>query len=258
METAVPLPAELLELLKQSLPCLRPPQRTRHAVDLFGLWSGLRTAVLLDSLILSEEEAERLGRGLSASSLPLFVIHEPATGQTLAVNSRLARQMKKEEAGCVEVGGEKPVLLDRLPPSSQAIFALIASHDPSSSPFLFLPRVERPYDLVGAVGRLLDYPIPYCFAQSEDGKNCLGGVELLVMEAFLVGSGGRQRIMSFSYPALLDDQLSNNPSQPGTVSSRLQYCLSRRLDQAMEAVPVLRKCKIEVEQHLAVLDQVAL
>jgi hypothetical protein len=87
METAVPLPVELIELVVQALPRLNRQQRGRLALDLSGGWWGLRcvvslpssltlsdtlpyrTAVLVDSVMLSNEDVAALNRGLKVCFL---------------------------------------------------------------------------------------------------------------------------------------------------------------------------------------------
>lgn len=63
----------------------------------------------------------------------------------------------------------------------------------NASPFLLLalPDPDRPYDLVGLVGFLLEYEVAYSLEASSDGTNCLRGVELVLVEAALVSNDSR-------------------------------------------------------------------
>ncbi|GAA5918123.1 hypothetical protein JCM6882_006351 [Rhodosporidiobolus microsporus] len=215
MDSLAPLPLELLELVTAALPRLKRTQQGKLADELRGLWWGLRTGTLVDSVMLSEEEAEALGRGLSKSIFPLFVVYEPTTAQTLGINGALAERFKEGKTPCVEVGGRQPELASNLPPLPLSILRTIASHSssPSFSPFLRLDPVERPHDLVGPVGFLLDYPRPYCI-DSESGRNCLGGLALQVEDVFLAGRDDSPslRLLSFSFPTHLFSPLNTDAS----------------------------------------------
>jgi hypothetical protein len=87
METALPLPVELLQIIGEALPRLSKSARTRLAVDLSGCFWGLRcvlllpkrseladtllyrTGVLVDSIMLSKTEVDALNRSLKVFSL---------------------------------------------------------------------------------------------------------------------------------------------------------------------------------------------
>lgn len=86
-----------------------------------------------------------------------------------------------------------PILpqLDSPPTPFHALFTSLSAH-PASAPLLSLslPSADRPADLIPLVGFLLDYPVTYCLSHEGDGRNCLGGEELVVTEAELVGPQG--------------------------------------------------------------------
>ncbi|GAA6036667.1 hypothetical protein JCM8097_001288 [Rhodosporidiobolus ruineniae] len=262
--TALPLPRELVTAVTGVLPRSSTTQRLRLANDLASLYWGLRTAVLVDCVMLSQAEAEALGRALNTQNDLCFTVYEPATEQTIVVNRLLARKTLEKRPGsggsaCIEVGGREPVLLPHIPPSSASILSAIASYD-NSSPFLLLPPVDRPWDLVPVVGCLLDYPVQYSLASSENGRNCLGGRELVVVEAQLMFAdldGASRRLLSFSYPASFADTPEPPLSSPLLVS-QLSDLLEERLEAAQATFPELRDSRIEVVGHRTVLDQVAL
>ncbi|GAA5826874.1 hypothetical protein JCM11251_002138 [Rhodosporidiobolus azoricus] len=264
MGGAAPLPIELLDLVAAALPRLNRPLRTRLAEELTGLWWGLRTGVLIDSVMLSEREAEALGNGLSSSIFPLFVVYESTSGQTLGVHGALAERFKEGETRCIEVGGNDPVLSTRLPPIARTILRTIASHSssPSFSPFLRLDPVERPHDLVGPVGCLLDYPMTYCIS-NQTGQNCLGGVTLQLDELSLANetTGARRHLLAYSFPS---DLFKPEPIKPGSVPPprmhNLTSELSRRLSHSNKLRPQwgLEECGISGRTREVVLDRVAL
>lgn len=146
----------------------------------------------------------------------------------------------------------------------------------NASPFLLLalPDPDRPYDLVGLVGFLLEYEVAYSLEASSDGTNCLGGVELVLIEAALVSdesrwakfrprqsvcsadapSHDRQALLAFSFPAnLAACSLSGE-----TVANAVKGRLERRLADARIAYTELEGARIEVSQRLVTLDRVAL
>jgi hypothetical protein len=53
---------------------------------------------------------------------------------------------------------------------------------------LSLPESDRPQDLIPLAGYLLEYLVAYNLGQHEsrEGENCLGGNELILIEARLV------------------------------------------------------------------------
>ncbi|BGP12693.1 hypothetical protein JCM10213_008831 [Rhodosporidiobolus nylandii] len=256
METAVPLPQELRRRLAGAVPRLKPNEVELLVFQLSTLWLGIRTAVLVDCVLLSEDEARKLGDVLSKSPAPLFVVYEPSTGQTLGVNWRHAQYRQTGETYCTEVGGKTPVLLEQLPLAAVAILEEIGSQD-VLEPFLLLEPVEQPHDLVGAVGHLLDYPVPYCISNST-GQNCLGGVELVVIESLLVGPGGRQRLNSFSYPAMFDGEPLEARLCARVVARGLEAVLIGNTAEMWEHFPELERCTIESTHYRKTLDQVAL
>lgn len=134
--------------------------------------------------------------------------HEPVSGQTLVLNRDLLAERVVEDVTFIDVGGREAVLvrparpytvrrgleialqLDGPPPSFRSLLTSVAAHR-SSSPFLSLtlPSPGHPTDLIPFVGFLIDYPVAYCLSHEGDGRNCLGGEELVVTEAELVGPG---------------------------------------------------------------------
>lgn len=147
-----------------------------------------------------------------ASIDALFVLHEPVSGQTLVVNRELLKaRLDKPDVAIVDVGGRVPVVvrpsasgyplrvtdatvrqLPSPPPSLSALLDSLSSSVAASSASyitLVLPDPSRPQDLVPLVGLLLDYPVAYSLGASE-GPNCVGGRELVVVEAALFGPRG--------------------------------------------------------------------
>ncbi|TNY20606.1 hypothetical protein DMC30DRAFT_244463 [Rhodotorula diobovata] len=258
MSSPVQLPQELLAAVEEALPRSKRRATAALARDLAGAWWGLRTAVLVDSCMLSESDAAALGSQLAKASIDaLFVLHEPVSGQTLVVNRELLKaRLDKPDVAIVDVGGRVPVVLPSPPPSLSALLDSLSSSVAASSASyitLVLPDPSRPQDLVPLVGLLLDYPVAYSLGASE-GPNCVGGRELVVVEAALFGPRGtRERLLSFSYPCGL-------PSGPegSLLVERLHLTLSTRLAAAQAVHPELEGAQIEVEERMVVLDQVAL
>ncbi|GAA6004345.1 hypothetical protein JCM10207_000678 [Rhodosporidiobolus poonsookiae] len=259
METAVPLPTELVDLLAEALPNLSDKQRSLLSVDIAGLWWGLRTAVLIDCATLEQSEAESLGVALRANhNYDLFVAFEPSSGQTLAINAEYAKSRWQGISFCTEVGGSEPVLLPKLPAPACALLASIRTLRGRGDPFVLLLPVSNPLDLVPAVGHLIDYMFPYAVS-NEDGRNCLGGVELEVCEAFLTSrdSGRKHRLLSFSYPTQLCSGASARVSSE-LIKQTMEALLSARLDEARGLYPEMRACAIEVMQSRRTMERVAL
>ncbi|GAA5972366.1 hypothetical protein JCM11641_002427 [Rhodosporidiobolus odoratus] len=269
MEYAIRPPLHLTNILRRRIPSLTPVQLERLTFDLSGLYWGMRKGTLIDCMLMSEEQARQLGVALAEAmptswhehlkSPPLFVVYDPTTGQTLAVHRYLTAFRDTGITYCVEVGGSTPVVLEQLPPASTRILKSIACYK-GDAPFLRLPPVERPHDLVAAVGHLIDYPVPYCIS-NDDGSNCLGGQELVVMEAYLVGREHRQKLNSFSYPAMFDGELFDDGKKPlraRSIASMLESHFIGTCARATEKFPKLLSCGIKVEWHKVALEQVAL
>ncbi|GAA5908766.1 hypothetical protein JCM8208_006781 [Rhodotorula glutinis] len=256
MSTAVQLPTELLEAVGKALPRSKRRAVSSLSLDLAGAWFGLRTAVLVDSCLLSEMEARALANAFESHQPRLIVLHEPISGQTLVVNRDLLDERLREEVPLVDVGGQEPVLLSTPPSSLLALVHSLASSPPTSFLSLELPDPHRPQDLVPLVGILLDYAVAYTLGNS-DGRNCLGGRELVVVEAELVGEDGeRQRLLSFSYPSSLS--IDHPALEPTAVVDSLQLKLDERLSTARAQHQELQRVRLEVGFRQVVLDQVAL
>ncbi|BGP04568.1 hypothetical protein NBRC10512_004879 [Rhodotorula toruloides] len=273
MNTAVPLPETLSKAVQRALPRWNRRRCATLAGELSTLWWGLRTAVLLDTCSLSEDEAAALGWALQALQKNLSVAHEPVSGQTLVLNRDLLAERVVEDVTFIDVGGREAVLvrparpytvrrgleialqLDGPPPSFRSLLTSVAAHR-SSSPFLSLtlPSPGHPTDLIPFVGFLIDYPVAYCLSHEGDGRNCLGGEELVVTEAELVGPGEmRQRLLAFSYPIRLAPSIP-----PQAIAEALENKLRARLAKAATTHPELQGCRVEVGQRNVTLDQVAL
>ncbi|PRQ76913.1 hypothetical protein AAT19DRAFT_12331 [Rhodotorula toruloides] len=229
MGPAVPLPEKLLKAVQRALPRWNRRRCATLAGELSTLWWGLRTAVLLDTCSLEEDEAAALGTALQAVQKNVFVAYEPVSGQTLA--------------------------LDNPPTSFHALLTSLSAHSPSSpSPCLTLPSPDHPTNLIPLVGFLLDYPVAYYLSHERGGRNCLGGEELVVTEAELVEPGEtRQRLLAFSYPARLAKSISSEAT-----AKALEDKLRARLASGITIHPELRGCRIDVAQRNVTLDQVAL
>ncbi|KAJ8297086.1 UPF0739 protein C1orf74 [Rhodotorula toruloides] len=255
MNTAVPLPETLSKAVQRALPRWNRRRCATLAGELSTLWWGLRTAVLLDTCSLSEDEAAALGWALQALQKNLSGAHEPVSGQTLVLNRDLLAERVVEDVTFIDVGGREAVLLDGPPPSFRSLLTSVAAHR-SSSPFLSLtlPSPGHPTDLIPFVGFLIDYPVAYCLSHEGDGRNCLGGEELVVTEAELVGPGEmRQRLLAFSYPIRLAPSIP-----PQAIAEALENKLRARLAKAATTHPELQGCRVEVGQRNVTLDQVAL
>ncbi|GAA6047137.1 hypothetical protein JCM3770_006919 [Rhodotorula araucariae] len=256
MSSAMQAPNTLVEVLTTALPRFSRRNHAALAHNLAGVWWGLRTAVLIDSCMLSEMEAQALGRHLEGASLT--VLYEPVSEQTLVADQALLKRCLCNHVSFVDVGGRRPVLLEAPPP---AFNTLVAQLTPARDPgflSLSLPNPDTPQDLVPLVGFLLDYPVAYSVGASEDGRNCLGGVELCVVEATLVGaSTTRQRLLSFSYPISLT-LCADSRLDPDNIVSTLRSKLGARLAAAQEIYAELLGAVIEVDRRTVVLDQVAL
>ncbi|KAK4332168.1 LOW QUALITY PROTEIN: hypothetical protein RTBOTA2_000331 [Rhodotorula toruloides] len=252
---AVPLPEKLLKAVQRALPRWNRRRCATLAGELSTLWWGLRTAVLLDTCSLEEDEAAALGTALQAVQKNVFVAYEPVSGQTLAVNRDLLAERTVEDVLFVDVGGSEPVLLDNPPTSFHALLTSLSAHSPSSpSPCLTLPSPDHPTNLIPLVGFLLDYPVAYYLSHERGGRNCLGGEELVVTEAELVEPGEtRQRLLAFSYPARLAKSISSEAT-----AKALEDKLRARLASGITIHPELRGCRIDVAQRNVTLDQVAL
>ncbi|BGO94691.1 hypothetical protein JCM10020v2_006397 [Rhodotorula toruloides] len=193
--------------------------------------------------------------GTQALQKNLSVAHEPVSGQTLVLNRDLLAERVVEDVTFIDVGGREAVLLDGPPPSFRSLLTSVAAHR-SSSPFLSLtlPSPGHPTDLIPFVGFLIDYPVAYCLSHEGDGRNCLGGEELVVTEAELVGPGEmRQRLLAFSYPIRLAPSIP-----PQAIAEALENKLRARLAKAATTHPELQGCRVEVGQRNVTLDQVAL
>ncbi|GAA5834474.1 hypothetical protein JCM9279_004326 [Rhodotorula babjevae] len=256
MSAAAELPAELLKAVGQALARSKARVVSSLSHDLAGVWFRLRTAVLVDSCLLSEKEARTLAKALESTRPSLFVLHEPVSGQTLVVNRDLLEDRLREQVPLVDVGGREPLVLSIPPPSLAALLASLSSSSPTSFLSLDLPDPDRPQNLVPLVGILLDYAVAYSLGDS-DGRNCLGGRDLVVVEAALVNEGGgRQRLLSFSYPSSLS---TDDPAlEPLSVVRLLQLKLDARLSTARAQHRELERVWIEVDSRAVVLDQVAL
>ncbi|GAA5977339.1 hypothetical protein JCM5350_002434 [Sporobolomyces pararoseus] len=253
--------SKLVEDLSQKLARGFPRSRKKLAVELVPVVVGLKTASLIDSLLLSRKDANLLADCLAGIDPTLLVVFEEVSGQTLVVNRNLLDELLAQEIIFVEVGGNSPRQLPSRPDSFVDLLAQITSTSLSIS-FLALTLTdpERPQALITLVGYLLDYSVAYSFVQERaDGKNCLGGIELVLVEASLVddsGLGERARLLSFSYPASL---VSDTPSlQPLTTTFNLRGKLEGRLSRASRFSSGPSNCRIEVESKIVVLDQVAL
>ncbi|GAA5869741.1 hypothetical protein JCM1840_000576 [Sporobolomyces johnsonii] len=275
----IELPNDLLKLLARALPRLSKRQLSPLARDLVGVFWALRTAVLIDTVMLDEGDAQSLATafGESAEYPHLIVIHEAVSSQTLVVNALLLPERAKRLTAFVEVGGKTPRLvrsahpdiyllvltllplqLPQPPASFTALLKTVSSHSADSS-FLSLSLTAQssPLALIPFVGYLLDYAAVYCLDESTDGRNCLGGVELVLCEGFLNKSGDRHRLLSFSYPAFLADDESTLAVD--LVRQTLLSTLRNRLRQAQSDHVHLAAVKVEVDvRGGVVLDQVAL
>ncbi|CEQ42104.1 SPOSA6832_03884, partial [Sporobolomyces salmonicolor] len=153
------------------------------------------TAVLIDSVMLDEGDAQSLANAFGAENTEfsrLIVIHEAISSQTLVVNRLLLAERAKRPTAFVEVGRKTPRLLLHPPSSFAALLETVTSHSADSSFLsLSLPDQSSPLALIPFVGYLLDYAAVYCLDESADGRNCLGGVELVLCEGFLNNSGDR-------------------------------------------------------------------
>ncbi|GAA5926255.1 hypothetical protein JCM3775_000970 [Rhodotorula graminis] len=256
MSTAAQLPTDLLRAVGKALPRSKPRVVAALSLDLVGVWFGLRTAVLVDSCLLSEKEARALANALETRNVHLMVLYEPVSGQTLVVNRDLLEERLLEKVTLVDVGGREPLLLSTPPPSLVSLVNSLAAPTPTSFLSLSLPNPDRPHDLIPLVGVLLDYAVAYTLGESA-GPNCLDGRELVVVEAALVDEGGaRQRLLSFSYPRSLSTD--NLALKPLAVMHALQLKLDVRLSAAQAHHPELRAVRVEVDSRRVVLDQVAL
>ncbi|GAA5851499.1 hypothetical protein JCM3766R1_002248, partial [Sporobolomyces carnicolor] len=171
----------------------------RLARDVAPVVVGIRTATLIDCVILSRVAATALGTALKLRQQQqgddndhVVVVHEDESGQTLVVNRRLLASRRRDATLFVQVG--RPALsASRRPPRSfdsvldqiastarDSAFCLVSLPSDSDSDD---PRDSR--DLIPVVGYLLDYPIVYTVSSSSS-TNCLGGIELILVEADLV------------------------------------------------------------------------
>ncbi|GAA5887471.1 hypothetical protein JCM5296_002584 [Sporobolomyces johnsonii] len=253
----IELPNDLLKLLARALPRLSKRQLSPLARDLVGVFWALRTAVLIDTVMLDEGDAQALATAFGEYP-HLIVIHEAVSSQTLVVNAPLLPERAKRLTAFVEVGGKTPRLLPRPPASFAALLKTVSSHSADSSFLsLTLPAQSSPLALVPFVGYLLDYAAVYCLDESTDGRNCLGGVELVLCEGFLNKSGDRHRLLSFSYPAFLADDESTLAVD--LVRQTLLSTLRNRLRQAQSDHVHLAAVQVDVDVRGGiVLDQVAL
>ncbi|GAA5955235.1 hypothetical protein JCM21900_002247 [Sporobolomyces salmonicolor] len=271
---------DLLKLLAKALPVLSKRQLSPLARDLVGVFWGLRTAVLIDSVMLDEGDAQSLANAFGAENTEfsrLIVIHEAISSQTLVVNRLLLAERAKRPTAFIEVGSKTPRLVRSAhpdvcllaltllpsqllqPPSSfAALLETVTSHSADSTFLsLSLPDQSSPLALIPFVGYLLDYAAVYCLDESMDGRNCLGGVELVLCEGFLINSGERHRLLSFSYPAFLADGQSILAGSH--VRQALLGILQHRLRDAQSDHVHLSAMQVEVEVRGGiVLDQVAL
>ncbi|GAA5851504.1 hypothetical protein JCM5353_001604 [Sporobolomyces roseus] len=246
---------ELTPTLERALPRLSKKKISLLAFELVGIVLGLRTATLIDSLLLTEQDTVVLADALSECKVTLLVVYEPVSGQAFIVNRDLLKDRVQQRAFFVDVGGRAPVLLGEKPESFTLLLDRISS-TPSSLNFLALslPYQDRPQDLIPLIGYLLDYPVAYCLGESEDGRNCLGGIELTLVEGVLLDEYGESyRLLSFSYPT----QLAEGKLSPSSVCHKMKDLLEDRL-RRVERVDYEEKCTVEVETRIVVLDQVAL
>ncbi|GAA5907938.1 uncharacterized protein JCM6883_004066 [Sporobolomyces salmoneus] len=230
------------------------------SLELAPIVLGLRTATLIDSLLLSEAEAIALSQVLKSIKANLQVVYEEVTGQTLVVNRDLLEKRSSQRIVFVEVGSKEPVILPQPPESVDFLLSQISS-SPRSSSFLSLslPDPNRPQDLIPFVGYLLDYPVAYSLGEGE-GQNCLGGIELVLVEVKLIDEadgGEAYRLFSFSYPAHL---VSQEPSlDPSSIVPLMKKEIDDRLvNTSAKQCPSAKDCRIEVNSRIVILDQVAL
>ncbi|GAA6015181.1 hypothetical protein JCM11491_000495 [Sporobolomyces phaffii] len=230
------------------------------ALELVGVVSGLRTATLIDTLLLSESDARILADTLNELDKTLLVVYESVSGQTLVLSRNLLERRSARPPVFVEVAGATPKIIPNCSPAFIALLSQITSTLSSSSAFLLLslPDPERPQELVPLVGHLLDYRVAYTLegeaGRGFTGTNCLGGRELVLVEVSAVDDQGETlRLFSFSYPACLVE------SEPTLDRSAVVQELEREYGRRTEEVEREQgRVRIEVETRLVELDRVAL
>ncbi|GAA5861499.1 hypothetical protein JCM3774_000271 [Rhodotorula dairenensis] len=258
MILTVELPHELLHRLQGDPLRLGAMRGALLTANLEGVWWGTRTAALVDRASFDQEGARQLADCLQAAQPELVVVFEPASEQTFVVNRRLLEARLAQSVAIIDVGGQHPTLLETVPPGVQKLTDLIAKYADSGNSFCLL-RLEPPSrtsDLVTLAGILLDYEVAYRVA-GEDGPNCLGGRELVLIEAFsITARGQRNPLFSFSYPAEI--AVATPTLEPEQVVARVDRKLQGRFLKAQRQFPELAGFSVEVKSSTVTLDQVAL
>ncbi|GAA5870177.1 hypothetical protein JCM16303_001916 [Sporobolomyces ruberrimus] len=178
--------------LSRVFPRFRKKKLSLLALEIVWVSVQLRTATLIDSFLLSSDEANILGDALQRVDTNITVAHEPYSGQTLVVNRKILSSRTPQDTVFIEVGGRYPQIVRQLcytlstpPEPFRELLSQVTAASPSATfVSLSLPDPDRPQDLIPLVGHLLDYKIAYTLgASSEGGANCLGGTELFLVEA---------------------------------------------------------------------------
>ncbi|GAA5922590.1 uncharacterized protein JCM15063_003355 [Sporobolomyces koalae] len=244
----------LVQRLKVGLPKLSRQKVSLLARELVAVAVGVRAATLIDSIMLSEDDASMLAQALRQDDRSLLTVHEPESGQTVVINRDILAQRKSSRQSIfVEVGGTEPVVLDEPPNAIESLLDQIL-HTSALDSFmrLSLPYTATPRSLIPLVGYLLDYPVAYCLDLSPDGRNCLGACELVLVEAVLLDGDDESHLLSFSYPALLHK--ADQALDPTNVCAQLESELVSRLKKTSMS----DRCSIQVAHRSITLDQVAL
>ncbi|POY71355.1 hypothetical protein BMF94_5667 [Rhodotorula taiwanensis] len=261
MILTVELPQELLLLLRQAPLRLSAMRSALLTANLEGVWWDLRTAALIDRAALTAETALQLGQMLQGARPDLFVAFEPTSEQAFVVNRRfLQARLEDERLVYVDVGGSAPDILSGPPSPVAALIRSLADH-PAKEPLCTLDLGSTPdhSHLITLSGFLLDYAVAYV-ASGHAQRNCLGGRDLYLIEAFLITpKEQRNNLFSFSYPAELVSTHKDSPLfAPEDVVEAAKIQLAARFAKAQTKEAELSGFRLEVQHSTVSLDQVAL